>query len=240
MNTNRNIPNALRTLTALILLLINSLSFAQQKNFIDQPYIETAAKVDTLVTPDRIYLEIILKESDSKNKVSVEALENRLVDRLEALNIDIDEQLSIKDASTDFRKYFLKGQGIEKVKEYQLILYDGLSLGLVLQALEKADISNIRLLKLEYSKIATLRLALKSKAILLAKQQAEAFAKPLGQEVKQAIHIADRSYFNNRSNFYEVADAEVTVVRSEAYQPKSLNIHKIEVISEISVKFALE
>ncbi|MFT7250898.1 MAG: lysozyme, partial [Flavobacterium sp.] len=46
-------------------------SFAQTKNFIDLPYIETSAKVDTLVVPDKIYLNIMITEKDTKGKISV-------------------------------------------------------------------------------------------------------------------------------------------------------------------------
>ena len=48
-------------------VMMQTLVFGQ-KNFLDQPYIETSAKEDTLVTPDRIYLSITISEADSKNK----------------------------------------------------------------------------------------------------------------------------------------------------------------------------
>ncbi len=51
---------------------VNAGSFSQTKNFLDLPYIETDAKVDTLVIPDRIYLNNSLFEKDSKGKMSVE------------------------------------------------------------------------------------------------------------------------------------------------------------------------
>ena len=35
-------------------------TYGQTKNFIDQPYIDTTAKVDTLVVPDQIFITIIL------------------------------------------------------------------------------------------------------------------------------------------------------------------------------------
>ena len=51
--------------------------FSQEKNFIDLPYLETSAKCDTLVTPDRIFLKIVISEKDTKGKISVEELETR-------------------------------------------------------------------------------------------------------------------------------------------------------------------
>ena len=48
-----------------IFCLIVTNGFTQTKNFIDQPYIETRVKVDTLIAPDRIYLNILISEKDS-------------------------------------------------------------------------------------------------------------------------------------------------------------------------------
>ena len=64
-------------LLGLSILFIHTVE-AQPKNFIDQPYLETTVKVDTLVVPDRIYLNILLTEADTKGRTSVEELENPL------------------------------------------------------------------------------------------------------------------------------------------------------------------
>ena len=50
------------------LILIFSKSFSQSKNFIDQAYLETETEVDSLIVPDRIYITIMLNESDTKNR----------------------------------------------------------------------------------------------------------------------------------------------------------------------------
>tara|TARA_A100001011_G_scaffold226850_1_gene234956 strand:+ start:1437 stop:1673 length:237 start_codon:yes stop_codon:yes gene_type:complete len=54
------------------LILMCQISNGQTKNFIDQPYLETTAKVDTLIKPDIIYLGILIREKDERNKISVE------------------------------------------------------------------------------------------------------------------------------------------------------------------------
>ena len=63
--------------------------FSAQKNFLDQPYIEVSASVDTLVVPDRIYVSITLNEADSKNKKSVEEQEKQLETILKKLKIKV-------------------------------------------------------------------------------------------------------------------------------------------------------
>ena len=44
----------------LLLIFTNFICYSQTKNFIDQPYIEVKASVDTLVIPDKIFMKIIL------------------------------------------------------------------------------------------------------------------------------------------------------------------------------------
>ncbi len=114
------VKNMLKNIIILSTLLLSNFIFAQ-KNFIDTPYLETSAKADTLVTPDKIYISINLKESDSKNKQSVEELEKKLEQTLLNLNIDINNNLKLLDYSSNFKEYFLKGQNILKSKVYSTI-----------------------------------------------------------------------------------------------------------------------
>ncbi len=60
-----------KLITTILPLLYCLTSLSQTKNFIDKAYLETSAKVDTLVKPDIIYLDIIISEKDSKNKVPI-------------------------------------------------------------------------------------------------------------------------------------------------------------------------
>ena len=52
----------------LLVLLFSQPFLAQNKNFIDQPYLETRVSVDTLVSPDQIYMSILVSEKDTKGK----------------------------------------------------------------------------------------------------------------------------------------------------------------------------
>ena len=103
-------------------LLASASALAQSKNFLDQPYLETSAQADTLVIPDRIYLGILLQESDSKGRVTVEELEQKMAARLKAIGIDLEKQLAVSDLSSDFKKYFLRGQEVLKDKAFELLV----------------------------------------------------------------------------------------------------------------------
>ncbi len=227
-------------ISALTLILISATGFTQTKNFIDQPYLETSAKVDTLVTPDRIYLSILITEKDTKGKISVEELENKMADKLRQLNINIDKQLTLTDLSSNFKKYFLKQQDVLKSKAYSLLVYDALTAGKVLAALEEIGIANTDLEKTEYSKIEDLLLNLKSKAVLKAKSNAMAMVKPLNQKIGSAIYISDIGgpyLMQKEMPKFALRGASL---KSDEYQPIDIEFEKIKVESEVKVTFKLE
>ncbi|WP_276497447.1 SIMPL domain-containing protein [Pontibacter litorisediminis] len=220
------------------------MSFGQTKNFIDQPFIETAASVDTLVTPDEIYLSILINEKDTKGKISIEELESKMEARLQQLGVNTEESLSLNDLGSNFKKYFLKGQDVLKTKVYSLKVKDAQTAGLVILELEKIEISNIHLDRTEFSGIDQLKLALKSKAIAKAKMQAEYLVSPLNQKVGAALYISDQSDNAVHNDLQgRVAGIVVrgygTASKSEP-KPADIQFEKIKVESSVNVKFKLE
>lgn len=214
----------------------------QTKNFIDQPFIETTAKVDTLVSPDRIYLSIIISENDTKGRQTVEELERKLTSKLEALGIELEHQLTLSDLSSNFKKYFLRKQDILKAKSFELLVYDAKSAGQVIYELEGIGISNVDLERTEFSKIEALKLKLKSKAIEKAKKQADALVQPLNQTVGKAIFISDLK--TNRAN---VLQGRVSGIRirgnssiKQEYVATPVEFEKIKIESQINVKFIID
>ena len=168
--------------------------FSAQKNFLDQPYIEVSASADTLVVPDRIYVSITLNEADSKNKKSVEEQEKQLETILKKLKINTDKDLSVLDYSSNFKKYFLKGQNILKTKKYSLLVRDAYTLANVIISLEEAGISNTEVEKVEYSKYRELLLELRSEAVKRSRITADKLVKPLNQKAGKALYISDMNY----------------------------------------------
>ncbi|PRX57277.1 SIMPL domain-containing protein [Flagellimonas meridianipacifica] len=223
----------------LFLLVITFHSYGQTKSFLDIPYLETSARVDTLVTSDKIYLSITITEKDSKGRKSVEEQENKMAQAFRSLGIDLDKQLFIKDLSSNFKKYFLRQKDVLKSKRYSLLVYSGKEAGEALAALEKLKIANTYLEKTEYSKMEALELELKSKAVKKAKKKAEALTAPLNQTVGNAIHIVDSSI-----PYYPRAQAPRMEMKSMAMdmaeaEPLDIDFEQIKVQTSVNVKFAL-
>lgn len=181
----------MQKLLLIVLLFPSSFLFSQEVDFTKIPQIQTKATYTTEVQPDKITLEITLSESHTKGKATLEELESKLERVLIDNQINISKQLTLKDLSSNFQTYFLKRTDVQKAKNYHLEVADAKTAGKILRELANDDISNIKLLKTEYSKLEELRIELKGKAIAKAKQQAEEMLKPLNQKLGSAIYISD-------------------------------------------------
>jgi hypothetical protein len=233
----------MRKIILLMLLFSITKNFSQTKNFIDLPYIETSAKVDTLVTPDRIFLTVLITEKDTKNRTSVEELESKMNIKLKSLGINTEKQLTLNDLSSNYKKYFLKQQDILKNKSYSLVVYDAKMASKVIAALEELEISNVSLEKTEYSKAEELLLILKGKAIVKAKNTAVAMTKPLNQKVGNAIYISDTFTISNMLNgrLAGIQIRGVSILNEEGdYEPIDITFDKIIIETQVNVNFKIE
>jgi uncharacterized protein YggE len=226
-------------LSFLIFFLSISNAIAQQKNFIDQPYIEVKGSADTLVSPDRIYLDILISEEDTNGRTSLEKLEQKMISELEKLSIDIEKQLFIADAGSNFKSYFLSGQKILKNKSYSLLVYKASTLGKVLNALQDIEISNINLGKTEHSQINLIQSQMKAKAVTNAKEAAGAMSKAIGQDIGKAIYISETNSYayalQGKASGVQIRGASS---KNETYSP-NLSFDQMEVKSEVLVRFSL-
>lgn len=57
-----------KTIVLAAALLIAAGASAQEKNFLDKPYIEVTGKADMEVTPDEIYVRIVINKRTTRGK----------------------------------------------------------------------------------------------------------------------------------------------------------------------------
>lgn len=178
----------------LILLIIPSLTNGQpgEKNFIDQNYIEVTGRSEMEITPDLIYIKILVNEKDSKSKTPLADRENQMISKLKELGIDINKDLLIKDISSNFKYYWLTKNDILLSKEYQLLVKDGKTASQVFIQLESIGISNVSIDKLDNSNIENHRREVKIAAIKAAKEKADALTNAIGQNSGRAIYIREQ------------------------------------------------
>ncbi len=169
-----------RTFLTLIFSLIICISaIGQTKNFIDQPYIEVGGYSDTLVTPDQIYIKIIISEKDDRDKISLEEQENKMITGFKNLGINTEIDLTTSDMLSNYKFYFLKKKDILKTKEYILKVTTFETASKVFIQLEDLGISNTSIHKVDHSDIEYLKNICRTKAIENSHKKAIALTKPI-------------------------------------------------------------
>lgn len=217
---------------------------AQTKNFIDQPYIEVSGDADSLVTPDEIYIQINVSEKDTRNKVSLETLENQMAEALKSLGIDIGKDLVVNDIASNFKVYLLKGKDVLKSKQYILKVNDAETAAKVFVKLEDLGISNASIDHTNISQKEAIGRTLLSKAVEDARDNAIALTAPLHQKIGNAVHIT-----SNRTAGMNALQGRVSgVVVASGYKKSAglpepvpdISFEKIRMTANVSVKFILQ
>jgi uncharacterized protein YggE len=236
----------MRNLLVGLLVLISTGISAQSgdKNFIDQNYVEVIGKSEMEISPDLIYLKVLLNEKDTKNKISVPGLEAKMIEKLKGIGIDLAKDLLIKDISSNFKYYLLTRNEILLSKEYQVLVHDGKTASQVFLELEQIGISNVSIDRLENSNIIQFRKDVKVNAIKEAKEKAESLSLALNQTIGRALFIQelDNNLNDTRSsNSIMIRGVSSAIYGSKASSPDlDFDFEKIKIEYSILCRFELK
>ncbi|MDO4880206.1 MAG: SIMPL domain-containing protein [Capnocytophaga sp.] len=172
----------------ILFALIAQFTYSQSQKISEIPYFKAQITIDTLVIPDRIYLNIFLMEKDSKNKNTMEEKYNTMINTLKKLNIDVEKQLWVDSFFSNSIKKIIQSK-VMKNEIFKLLVYDAESAIKVMDALVENNISNIYISKKEYSKRDEIIELLKVKALKKAKNNADKLMKSVGQSVGKVISL---------------------------------------------------
>jgi uncharacterized protein YggE len=230
-------------LTFILSLTLCISAIGQTKNFIDQPYIEVGGYSDSLVTPNLIYIKIVIAEKDSRDNITVEDQENRMISAFKNLGINTEVDLTTSDLLSNYKFYLLKQKDILKTKEYILKVTTAETASKVFMQLEDLGISNTSIHKVDHSDIENLKNICRTKAIENSHRKAIALTKPISQTIGNAIHITD-----NETNFDNQLQGRVAGVQilgyssldKAKYEPPKIEFEKIIVSATVSVKYILK
>jgi uncharacterized protein len=240
MNINNKLMKKVMLL-AVVTIFVTA-SYGQSKNFIDQNYIEVEGFAEKKVTPNEIYLNIVINEKDFKNK-TVKALEGVMIAQLKEAGIDVEKQLKMSDFTSNFKKYWLKKSDINQMREYVLCVSDAQTAGNVFLRLESVEISNVSILRIDHSDREQLKKEVKADAIKAAKEEATLLAGAIGQEVGRALYIDE-----SRTPVYRYSDAMMVRAQKvntgfefdEESAAPNIEFEKIELQATVTVRFELK
>lgn len=228
-----------KTITLLALMFTAAASMGQTKSFLDMPYVEVTGFADTLVTPNEIFIRIILSESDVKNKVSLEQQERKLVTGLKSLGIDTEKQLTTTDMQSDFKRYVLKQKDILKSKEYLLKVSDAQSATKVFIKLEEQGLANASIESVNHTDRDQLKNACRSNAVRNAQQKARALTSAVGAGVGAPLHIMDYSNDDGGIQPRMMLRTKIMADAVEEALPQ-IDFEKIRISVSVNVKFQIK
>ena len=225
-----------RMMIVVAALLMASPLFAQQKTFLDQPYIEVTGRAEMEVAPDEIYVRITINEQDSKGKTTVLQQEKDMVRRLKDLGIDVDKKLVVQDMMNAQLK-----KDVATSKSYMLEVNSATQLAHVFQALQTIGISDAAVERTDVSNMDELRQQVRGASAKAARQNAEILAAALGQKVGKAIFVQDNSYYSRPySNVVLTRTMKVADAGVAATAAPTLDFQKITIDHSVLVRFMLE
>ena len=206
-------------------LLLSAPLFAQEKNFIDQPYLEVNGRAEMEVAPDEIYVRITINEQ-----------EKDMVRRLKDLGIDVEKKLVVQDMSSDL----FKRKDVSTSKTYQLEVNSATQLAHVFQALQAVGISDASIERTDVSNMDELRQQVRAAAAKAAQQNAQVLASALGQKAGKALFVQDYSYSARPYANIMMAKSAVMDMATEATAAPTLEFEKIKIEHSVMVRFVLE
>ena len=222
---------------AVALTIYNGLS-AQNSNEI--PYVETSASASREVTPDEIFVRIVLSENDTKGKISIDELQKNMFQAIKKAGINFEKSLAIDNIESQYQTYLLRKSDGRTTKTFQLMV-NGEQLAPLFTALDQAGISNVSIQSARYSKVAALRDELRVEAAKAARERAQMLAQAVGQEIGKAILI--QNYDNDSGVVYNnimLARASVKMADGVVEESApSVEFKKIKIESRVTIRFAL-
>ena len=217
-------------------LMLTTSLYAQQTNVMDQPYIEVSGQAEVEVVPDKIYVQITI-DGDSKGQETVLQQEKEMVQRFDALGIDVEKKLVVQELFNSA----LKSNKVTTFKMYRLEVNSATQLAHVFQALQAIGIAQAEIESVDVSNKEELIQKIRAEAAQNARQNALVLANALGQELGEALYVQDYStspyeYMNMSTRAYAMAEVREFV----AELAPVLEFQKVTFNSSVRVRFLLK
>lgn len=209
----------------------------------ESPYIEVTGTAEQEVIPDEIYIGITIKERYvNKLKISIEEQEGKLKTALKSLNIDL-TNLYLSDANADYVKIKWQKKDVLTKKDYTLKVSNATMVGQVFLELEKLEITEASISKVNHSKIDSLKKDIRIKAIKDAKDKADYLLHAIGEQTGKPLIIRENEIYQPYRTFATPMMGARASVDAEYYiqaQEEEIQFQKIKLQTSIYVKFSIK
>jgi uncharacterized protein YggE len=245
-----NKMNIKHLLLACALICLQLTAFSQTQTPIDEftPYIEVYGNAEQEVIPDEIYIQITIKEKyEDRIKITVSEQEEKLIAALTSININL-SNLFLSDVNSDYVKVSWQSKDVITKKEYSLKVTNAQTVGLVFQELDKLDMNDAYIARVDYSKMDSLKQAIKIMAIKDAKLKADYLLHAIDEKtgtpliIKETESLSNIAYsdLNMKGSRADKTDYFIDGIKVNSPLQSEIQFNKIKVKSTIYVKFAIQ
>ena len=206
--------NNIKQLLITAFIIISALTFGQTNapKPEEQPYIEVTGTAEKEVIPDEIYIGINIREKyANKVKVTIEEQEEKLKAAVKSLGIEL-SNLYLSDVNADFVKVSWQKKDVLTKKEYTLKVSNATLVGQVFLELEKLEITDAFISKVNHSKIDSLRKEVKIMAIKAAKNKADYLLTAIGEQTGKPLIVDESMQTITRGEYQRMATRNINSV----------------------------
>lgn len=238
--------NKMNQLTILCLLFLSTLAYGQTTTQAPEKtaYIDVTGTAEKEVIPDEIYIQIIIREKYvNKVKVSIEEQEVKLKNALKTIEIDL-SNLFLSDANANYVKVSWQKKDVLTKKDYTLKVTNATEVGKVFQELDKLEITEASISKVNHSKIDSLQQEVRVLAIKAAKEKADYLLAAIGEQTGKPLIVTEAPITLSRQDIARMpvrsASLGTSSIEGSDQKAYEIDFQKIKLSASIYVKFSIK
>ena len=227
--------------TVLILVTLFALTAQAQEQKNQVPQISVSGEGKVKITPDQVVINVGFQNT-GKDAKEVKNLNDEVVDKvikflkksgIPATDYKTNNVSLYKNYDYEKKKYNFQASQSLTILLKDLSKYDDVMMGL-----NDAGVNSINGVEFKSSKIEDYEREARKKAMLDAKQKAQDYVSVLGQKVGKALLITDNSQAYIPQPMYK--GNMMAMAADSGGQRETLAVGELEIITNVSVTFALE
>ena len=230
-----------------LLLFLSILTYGQNdlslKPSSSKPFIEVTGTASKEVIPDKIFISITLTNKIiDKQQYNIQIQEEKLKKALVKNNISL-EFLSLSDANSEILTQKKKDIGYLVKKTFTLQLSTADQVSKVAKELQDLNIMEASIVKLEHSKIDSLRKEVRIAAIKAAKDKAEYLLQAIGEQLDKPIEIreiGDEPFYIDNKAISNNSFLEFSPGSTNSEEKAGMGFEKIKISFSYFIKYGIK
>jgi len=205
-----------------------------QDNLSNRRFIEVTGVNETEVVPDQI--TILIRLTENKENGTIQKQEEALKTGIKELGISLSD-LTLNSADADYQRTRILKKEVVVTKSYLLKVSSADMVSKVYEKLDKINVQDAFIQKIDHSKINDLKKESRIMAIKAAKEKADYLLTAVGEKAGQPIQISEQEMYTpvytNMRYMAKAADAESVGGDDE------ISFKKIRIKSSVMVKYEI-